>query len=110
MTADDAGTAKLAEWEALVGAVTRLPRDVIPGPFQPVTGWVHTVPPERLADMRTVLTTMPALLGFVREVRVALAHEACADTCGSQLNEVYPCSCWKSTIERALTERIGGEG
>jgi hypothetical protein len=82
---------------------------------EPVTVALSTseyvrIAPGNAALIAAARTAMPALLGFVREVRVALAHEACADTCGSQLNEVYPCSCWKSTIERALTERIGGEG
>lgn len=39
-------------------AAERLRRDVTPGPFQTIGGWVHAIPPERLADLRAVLAVV----------------------------------------------------
>ncbi len=39
-------------------AVARLRQDVASGPFQRIDGWVHAIPPDRLADLRAVLATM----------------------------------------------------
>ena len=38
--------------------VERLRRDVMPGPFAVVGGWAHAIPPDRLADIRALLTAV----------------------------------------------------
>lgn len=37
-------------------AIERLRKDVTPGPFQPLGGWVHAIPTGRLADLRAAFS------------------------------------------------------
>jgi hypothetical protein len=48
-----------------------------------------------LADLGRTTTALRAVLGAVTNGH----HE---DTCGQMLNEVHPCSCWKSKVPAVI--------
>ena len=136
MTADDTVTAKLAEWEALTGAATEGPwapwldQDgakhmqgrlmvgnadaVIPDGETWIEG-VDVNPiaecytPEDRAFIAAARQMVPALLGFVREVRKGHEPEpearAFDPLCCARCREEWPCP-----TEQAARKWVGGEG
>jgi len=132
---DDTVTAKLAEWEALVEGATKGPYTLIEqGGY-----WVKVATADgyalmvgdasgdgtaRAPDARFIAAAraaMPALLGFVREVRKG--HEArtwteygvpVLDEFDSPVRVHHGCACghkrWPCPTEQAARKWIGGEG
>ena len=122
MAADDTVTAKLAEWETLTNAATE-------GPWESSTAnrrrsaWVraagghmvdHYIRPGDAEFIAAARTAMPALLGFVREVRALHVREPYAD----EPSEGFCRNCqrggaagtWPCPTEQAAQKWIGGEG
>ena len=74
-------------------ALKRLRGDVMPGPFELVGGWVHALPPDRLADLRAILAagrTPPTVKPSVEDVaRVLDDHRPIEDGRGA----IIACGC-----------------
>lgn len=51
------------------------------------------------ASMQAVVTELNALHNALYGLLDTADH---ADTCGSRLNEVYPCNCWKADLHGIL--------
>lgn len=123
----DTVTAKLAEWEALANAATEGPwREddasasvetvwTLEGDDEPqvICDWLEPGDAEFIAAARTA---MPALLGFVREVRALHASSEATRGVGQIRDGAWTAYCeedledWPCPTEQAAQKWIGGEG
>lgn len=121
---DDTATAKLAEWEALANAATEGPWEWIDGPRQELANHTRGVlrcaalahpHPADANFIAAAREMVPALLGFVREVRALHASSEATRGVGQIRDGAWTAYCeedledWPCPTEQAARKWLGGE-